>query len=90
MNPNTDDLLDPVDLDLGDFDGDGDADIAVAFATTDIQGLPQGVVRLLRSDWDASGSVTFVDTPLQALGSPIEAIRAAILMATEPMNSCCS
>ena len=76
MNPNTDDLLDPVDLDLGDFDGDGDADIAVAFATTDIQGLPQGVVRLLRSDWDASGSVTFVDTPLQALGSPIEAIRA--------------
>ena len=48
MNPNTDDLLDPVDLDLGDFDGDGDADIAVAFATTDIQGLPQGVVRLLR------------------------------------------
>ena len=76
MNPNTDDLLDPVDLDLGDFDGDGDADIAVAFATTDIQGLPQGVVRLLRSDWDASGGVTFVDTPLQALGSPIEAIRA--------------
>ena len=76
MNPNTDDLLDPVDLDLGDFDGDGDADIAVAFATTDIQGLPQGVVRLLRSDCDASGSVTFVDTPLQALGSPIEAIRA--------------
>ena len=76
MNPNTDDQLEPVDLDLGDFDGDGDADIAVAFATTDIQGLPQGVVRLLRSDWDASGSVTFVDTPLQALGSPIEAIRA--------------
>ena len=76
MNPNTDDLLDPVDLDLGDFDGDGDADIAVAFATTDIQGLPQGVVRLLRADWDASGGVTFVDTPLQALGSPIEAIRA--------------
>lgn len=76
MNPNTDDLLDPVDLDLGDFDGDGDADIAVAFATTDIQGLPQGVVRLLRADWDASGAVTFVDTPLQALGSPIEAIRA--------------
>ncbi len=76
MNPNTDDLLDPVDLDLGDFDGDGDADIAVAFATTNIQGLPQGVVRLLRADWDASGGVTFVDTPLQALGSPIEAIRA--------------
>ena len=76
MNPNTDDQLEPVDLDLGDFDGDGDADIAVAFATTDIQGLPQGVVRLLRADWDASGGVTFVDTPLQALGSPIEAIRA--------------
>ena len=43
------------------------------------------VVRLLRADWDASGVVT-VDTPLQALGSPIEAIRGD-LMATEPMNS---
>ncbi|MGB0324120.1 MAG: hypothetical protein ACPGGL_01135 [Phycisphaerales bacterium] len=75
-DPDALDQLDPVDLDLGDFDGDGDADIAVAFATTDIQGLPQGVVRLLRADWDASGGVTFVDTPLQALGSPIEAIRA--------------
>ena len=76
MNPIADEQLDPVDLDLGDFDGDGDADIAVAFATTNIQGLPQGVVRLLRADWDASGGVTFVDTPLQALGLPIEAIRA--------------
>ena len=74
-NPNAMDQLDPVDLDLGDFDGDGDADIAVAFATTDIQGLPQGVIRLLRADWDASGSVTFIDTPLQALGPPINAIR---------------
>ena len=68
--------MEPVDLDLGDFDGDGDADIAVAFATTDVQGLPQGVVRLLRADWDGSGGVTFIDTPLQALGSPIDAIRA--------------
>ena len=75
-DPDALDQLEPVDLDLGDFDGDGDADIAVAFATTDLQGLPQGVVRLLRADWDASGGVTFVDTPLQALGSPIEAIRA--------------
>jgi hypothetical protein len=74
--PDALDQLDPVDLDLGDFDGDGDADIAVAFATTDIQGLPQGVVRLLRADWDASGGVTFVDTPLQAAGTPISAIRA--------------
>ena len=74
-NPNAMDQLEPVDLDLGDFDGDGDADIAVAFATTDIQGLPQGVIRLLRADWDASGSVTFIDTPLQALGPPINAIR---------------
>ena len=88
-DPDALDQLDPW-LDLGDFDGDGDADIAVAFATTDLQGLPQGVVRLLRADWDASGGVTFVDTPLQALGSPIEAIAPAILMATEPMNSCCS
>ena len=56
--PDALDQLDPVDLDLGDFDGDGDADIAVAFATTDIQGLSQGVVRLLRADWDASGGVT--------------------------------
>ena len=75
-NPNESDQFEPVDLDLGDFDGDGDADIAVAFATTDIQGLPQGVVRLLRADWDASGAVTFVDTPLQAVGTPINAIRA--------------
>lgn len=75
-NPNESNQFEPVDLDLGDFDGDGDADIAVAFATTDIQGLPQGVVRLLRADWDASGAVTFVDTPLQAVGTPINAIRA--------------
>lgn len=75
-NPNGADQLEPVDLDLGDFDGDGDADIAVAFATMDVQGLPQGVVRLLRADWDGSGGVTFIDTPLQALGSPIDAIRA--------------
>ncbi|MEC8251425.1 MAG: hypothetical protein VX050_07200, partial [Planctomycetota bacterium] len=75
-DPDALDQLEPVDLDLGDFDGDGDADIAVAFATTDLQGLPQGVVRLLRSDWDGSGGVTFVDTPLQAAGTPISAIRA--------------
>ena len=76
MNPNAEDQMEPVDLDLGDFDGDGDADIAVAFATTDVQGFPQGVVRLLRADWDGSGGVTFVDTPLQAFGPAINAIRA--------------
>ena len=76
MHPNAEDQLEPVDLDLGDFDGDGDADIAVAFVSTDAQRLSQGVVRLLRADWDGSGGVTFVDTPLQAPGPAIDAIRA--------------
>ncbi len=76
-NPSEMDQFEPVDLDLGDFDGDGDADIAVALATMDAKGLPQGVVRLLRADWDGSGGVTFVDTPLQAFGSSIDAIRAS-------------
>ena len=66
----------PVDIDLGDFDGDGDADIAVAFTKFDNQGFPEGVVRILRTDWDGSGGVTFVDTPLRDAGPPIEAIRA--------------
>ena len=76
-NPSEMDQFEPVDLDLGDFDGDGDADIAVALATMDAKGLPQGVIRLLRADWDGSGGVTFVDTPLQAFGSSIDAIRAS-------------
>ena len=76
-NPSEMDQFEPVDLDLGDFDGDGDADIAVALTTMDAKGLPQGVVRLLRADWDGSGGVTFVDTPLQAFGSSIDAIRAS-------------
>ncbi len=74
--PDAEDELIPIDLELGDFDGDGDADIAVAFGFTDIEGLPQGSVRLLRADWDGIGGVTFVDTPQQALGPPIVGVRA--------------
>ena len=74
--PDAEDEQIPIDLELGDFDGDGDSDIAVAFVSNGSEDLSQGAVLLLRADWDGSGGVTFVDTPLQASGTPIVGVRS--------------